>query len=464
MIRRLILWARILWDKVVYNERLAGLIRVLFFIFLTLTLAYMGYAYFEKVDTSTVEAVWLVKYNFPILASIVKLVIRFGYFLVYGFRFFIIPVGIFIGVYLASAYYVQDIYELPKYSSALRYVFSSFTSWLLPYLVIENGKKQIARGETNLIDIIGGPGNVLIRPGNVVLFESLRFPSSVRSNPFNRISRFETIREIVSLDDYHGFIESLMRTKTKDGIELTVRDVHFRYRLRTGKRYGDYEKRNAQEPYPYSVNAVKNMAYNRSVGMRGLTSWHDMITLRIDGGITDYIKEHTFDHLTAPTYEDQDPRKIISNKIMKGNLRKVLRNHGAELLWLDIGHFEVSDKMIQTLTDQEVPQSDMVADQRVDTWGARLDGAAMVVRAHGEARRMAYQEMGRAEGQADLLLSILQGLDEAGFEAGRGSEEERRESLRRIVWARIAQIFDAVAEEEKKNQSRNTLPPKTTKG
>jgi hypothetical protein len=126
--------------------------------------------------------------------------------------------------------------------------------------------------------------------------------------------------------------------------------------------------------------------------------------------------------------------------MLKGGLRAGLRNFGAELLWLDIGHFEVAESMIDT-----------VAEQRVDTWGARWDGEAMVVRAHGEARRMAYQEMGRAEGQADLLMSILQALDEAGFEEGRDEEEQRRDSLRRIIWARVAQIFDTAAEEEQRN-------------
>ena len=62
-----------------------------------------------------------------------------------------------------------------------------------------------------MIDTIGGPGYVNIRPGNVVLFESLRSPSNVRANTVNFISRFVTIKEIVSLEDQHGFIEHVSR-------------------------------------------------------------------------------------------------------------------------------------------------------------------------------------------------------------------------------------------------------------
>ena len=113
------------------------------------------------------------------------------------------------------------------------------------------------------------------------------------------ISRFENIKEIVSLDDQHGFIEDL-KVKTKDGIQLVVRDIHFRYRLRTGRRFGDHEKRRAVNPYLFSIQAVKDMAYNRSVRTTGLSDWHMTVRLAVDGAITDYIKAHKFDQLTSP--------------------------------------------------------------------------------------------------------------------------------------------------------------------
>jgi hypothetical protein len=271
----------------------------------------------------------------------------------------------------------------------------------------------------------------------------------VRANTINFISRFETIKEIVSLDDQHGFIEEV-KAKTKDGIEVVVHDVHYRYRLRTGRRFGDHERRRASNPYPYSVQAVKNMAYNRSVRKEGLSSWHAVVRLAFDGGITDYIKSHKFDNLTAPDYEDSDPRAEIAQSMMKG-IRLRLRNIGAELLWFDVGHFGVSDKMREE-----------IADQRVDTWSARWDGDAMVVRSYGEARRLAYQDMGRAEGQADLLLSIIQALDEVGYEGGFGEGEKQKErlkNLRGIIWMRIAQILDAAAEEGRDSTTGNRLPP-----
>jgi hypothetical protein len=385
----------------------------------------------------------------PYYALIPVLLLRFINFLIYGFRHMIIPVAVFIGMLFASAAYVQDVYELPSFRLGLKYIQAAFLGIDYPRLTIAEGKRQIAKGDVNLIDTIGGPGYVNIRPGNVVLFESLRLPSSVRANTVNFITRFETIKEIVSLEDQHGFIEQVA-AKTKDGIEVVVRDIHYRYRLRTGRRFGDHERRKAVDPYPYSVQAVKDMAYSRTVSSDGVSSWHMAVGGAINGGIIDFIKSHKFNHLTSPNYEDDDPRDEISNA-MNQRIRLGLRNVGAELLWFDAGHFDVSDRM-----------KTAIEDQRADTWSARWDGDAMVVRSYGEARRIAYNDIGRAEGQADMLLSIIQALDEAGFESGieDGEQGEQKiKNLRAIIWMRIAQILDTAAAGKQQDSSKEMLPP-----
>ncbi len=441
------------FDKFFYDDRFAGFTRFMFFLSLTGALVLLGYNIFENCDTTGLEESWKARYPIVTIQWMLVAVIRFSSFVLHSFRHAIIPVSMFFGVLFASAFYVQDVYELPSFRLALNYIFASFVGFGYPNLTIEDGKKQIKKGETNLLDTIGGPGYVNIRPGNVVLFESLRSPSSVRSSGFHFISRFETIREIVSLDDQHGFIEELKtKVRTKDGIQIIVRDVHYRYRLRTGRRFGDYEKRKAIDPYPYSVQAVKDMAYNRSARATGLTDWHSTIQLAVDGAITDYIKAHKFDQLTAPSYEDADPRADISKKMMSKGIRNRLRNWGAELLWFDIGHFDVVEQV------EGIEMKRTVEEQRIDTWSARWDGDSMIIRAAGEARRMAYQEVGRAEGQADVLLSIIRSLEEAGFEPG-----ANQENLRAIVWMRVAQILDAAAEEDKRDTTRKKLPPQEQK-
>jgi len=440
-------------DKYFYDERYAGRLRFWFFLATTAVVVLLGVYLFEDVDTTAIEESWRSRYPLNIIIQLSgSLVIRVCSFFYFGFRHMIIPVSIFSGVLFASAYYVQDVYELPSLRLALRYIYASFTGTNLPRLTIADGEKQTRKGEVNLIDTIGGPGYVNIKPGNVVLFESLRSPSSVRASKLHFISRFETIKEIVSLDDQHGFIE-VLKAKTRDGIQLVVRDVHYRYRLRTGRRFGDHERRRAIKPYRYSIQAVKDMAYNRSVTTKGLSDWHTTVRLAVEGAITDYVKSHKFDQLTAPNYEDEDPRSEISKKMMGTDVRGRLRKSGAELLWFDVGHFDVIE-----LVSEEVEVKRTIEEQRIDTWSARWDGDAMIIKAAGEGRRMSYEEVGRAEGQAEILSSIIKALEESGFDA-----DDDPEKFRALVWMHVAQVLDRIAEEDQKQGNADKLPPRSMK-
>jgi hypothetical protein len=87
-----------------------------------------------------------------------------------------------------------------------------------------------------------------------------------------------------------------------------------------------------------------------------------------------------------------------------------------------------------------------VAEQRVNTWQARWMGNATIMRAYGESQRLAYEEMGRAEAQAEMLMSIVHGLEDV---AARG---EPRHNIRALYLARIAQLLEVMGKQQ-------SLPP-----
>ncbi len=350
-----------------------------------------------------------------------------------SFPFFIPPLVAMVAALLAGARYVQDIYELPHFTYGLRYMLASAFGMSYPHLRIHEGKKVLKEGEVNLIDQVGGPGYVRITPGNVVLFERLSGFSSVAAAGLHFIRRGETIKEIASLEDQEGMAD--MQAVTKDGIEVVIREVHFRYRLRAGKRSADVA-RTPENPYPFSTQAVRNMAYNRFVRANGLTPWHDSIQKVVDTVITDYVAQHQLDHLTARAQGDKDPREEIRKIMAHPATRERFKNLGAELLWFDIGHIEIPDRK--------------VAEQRLDTWGAEWIGDAEVRKAAGDAQRIFYQEIGRAEAQANMLMSILSSLK--SIENQQGSEE----NMRNLILSRTAQLLDAMAEQESAEDESET--------
>jgi hypothetical protein len=347
---------------------------------------------------------------------------------IFSLQFWIMPLAAFIGAILVGAHYVKDVYELPSLRLGIRYLRASAFSLIYPQLRIRDGVKVLKEGEVNLLEAVGGPGYVYVTPGSIVLTERLTSPANVHGTGIHFITRQERVKETATLEDQHAHIEKLEAT-TKDGIEVDVVDVQYRYRLRTGRQFGDYTQRSPTEPYPYSVQAMRNLTYNRTVGVRGITPWKDQVRIAIDGVIKDYIFKHQIDFLTAPDFtQEVDPRHEINQMLFSKAARGRLSRVGAELLWADIGHIDIKE--------EEVDQ------QRLDTWAAKWVGRASVIRAYGEAQELAYQDLGRAEAQAEMLMSILHSLDEV--ELG----DKPGENLRKVILVRTAQILEAIAEQE----------------
>jgi hypothetical protein len=210
---------------------------------------------------------------------------------------------------------------------------------------------------------------------------------------------------------------------TRDGIPVNLRDINFRFRILPETQRGRPLFRSLENPYPFSQEAMQSMAYNLNVEEDGSTSWRASVQRAVIGTITDYFNSHSIDHLTAPRQAGVNPRRAILEELEIQN-RRALRRLGAELIWIDIGHCDI--------TPDEVDAT------RIDLWAAEWQGNAQAVLAEAEARRQALEELGRAEAQATLIRSITTVLEKAG---ATGSDKEL---LRKLLVARTAQILDAM--------------------
>lgn len=342
-------------------------------------------------------------------------------------RYVMVPLLALVLALIIGARYVQDIYQINSFRQSLRYLVASLFGISYPMLVIEDGKRKIRPGEENLLDIIGGPGYVVIRPGSVVLFEQLDNPSNVRADGMHFITRFETVKEIASLQDQHGVIDSL-RAVTKDGVAVVARDVHFRYRLYASRRFSGEASRSIDVPYPYSAQAVSNMTYRRAVRQEGYSTWAATVQLLFEGEIQGFIRQSTIDQVTAPEQEGADPRGDIHKLYKSPAFRERFRGAGAELLWYGIGHLEINTPGIN--------------ERRISTWQAEWFGEAKVVRAPSEGIEQAYQEIGRAQAQAEMLNSILFELRDLP-----SNPEKRKQVLHNLFLVRMGNILSAISEE-----------------
>jgi len=369
---------------------------------------------------------WILIIAFLLFIVIDLLLYHFSTMLGRGFRYLILPPAILSFLFFMGALYVKEAYNLHSLGSAFQFLMAALFAFDYPMLIVSQGEKQVRPETENIIEKIGGPGYVVILPGNVALVESLIGDLRVLGSGWYFLTRQESVKEVLGLDERDAKVEKISAT-TKDGIEVEVRDVHYRYRLLADPSPEGGLGRTPEDPYPFSSESVINMTYNRNVSAAGISTWHATVNQVVDSIITDNIRKNPVDYLTAPNLQGTDPRGEIYKLFNSETARSRFKAVGAELLWIGIGHFDIPDKQVD--------------EQRVSAWQAKWIGDAKVVRAFGEAKRIAYQEMGRAEAQAEMVMSIVHALEEAG------EQGNPRQKMRAVYLAKIAQLLDSMSQQ-----------------
>jgi hypothetical protein len=407
-------------------QSLMGGIRLFVFgVFLVIAIGWFGSTQLDGINPVDIadqyrESIWYFKHlPQPMLVFIASI------FNLNSLRYMIAPTAAITCVLIAGAYYVQDVYALPTFQDGMKYVIASMFGVNYPVLVIDKGETQTKKGSTNLIEKIGGPGFVIIEPGNAAMFRKLHGPSAAKLSEGHFLAPFEVLAQAVNLDDQHGYKESVNAT-TRDGIKVLLKDINFRFRVKQETdAAGTATPRSLNNPYPFSQEAIRDMTFGQMIEKNGAELWRKAIDRMVVGAITDFISEKNIDYLTAPRSNDFEPRLEMKKQLFVPEAKKRLANLGAELLWVDVGHIEIEDESVDEL--------------RTTLWSAEWAGDANVVRAYGDAVRQAYQELGRAEAQADLIISIAGALNDAEVEG------QSQDNVRKILLARTAQILDAMS-------------------
>lgn len=407
-----------------------GIIRLFSIFLIFLFFIQIGRLIFEQVDTGAVMAVW--DDNNSLLQNIpagIQWLIAFLFSGVF-FRYFYFPIMAFIGAILLLSRYIQDTYQLPSFRQSLGYVLAIIIGTQIPRVKIKDGRIKSEAQEINLLELKGGPGIVSVSADSAVLIENLERPVRVVPNGSDFVSQTELIKVVNSLEDQHGFIESIPAT-TKDGIPILVRDIHFRYRVQR-------ETVSDKDPaHPILDLAMWKIAYNRIVTKNGASNWRSSVQSTVQSEITNYVSGSRIDDLTTtPINKNMNPRAEIRDKLLEDS-RERFNQQGTDLLWVDIGHFDILRKEER--------------DPRPEKWGKKWEGISKTERAFGEKERLYHQELGRAEAQSEIISMIMKSFKEASI------SENRRENLQKIILIRTAQVLEAMTEKKEGPE----VPPKT---
>lgn len=350
-----------------------------------------------------------------------------------GWKYLSLAFGTIIGIILGAVLYLKDIYEIWKFWKVFWYLLTViFPCWWIPFwmtsLKVSSGRREIADGEVNTLDRIGGPGRLIVEPGNVVILETLLAPARILGAGEHRVRKGEIIKAVIALEEYSGQIDKITAS-TQDGIDVKVTDVEFRFCINPATQTP--ASRTMQNPYPFSRKSVYDLVYNRTVSADGTTGdWMGAVQGVIRGIIAEHISAHDLDTLLSPAVRDAHPMFELRRKFSEPQNQEKIKGAGAKLLWINIGNF--------------VAESDDIEKQRLQVWLAKQSGVEKIMQAQGEAEKISSRERGRAEAQVVLLRSIAQALQEIDA-GGKLDKAKTAKNLWNIVMARTAQILESMS-------------------
>jgi WD40 repeat protein len=381
-------------------------------------------------------------------------------------------------------------------TSVLRFLISLFVP-LYPTEVIENGRLLKNPEVFSSVDVIGGPARVVVHPGNVVAFQTNRMQTNVVTNTTYYLRPFERIRNIISLEDHYCEKDSL-ETYTRDGIQITLKNVRFRYRVKFNtypkdmdrvkeillQSVDDEKERQALEAIMEDVNRDNLHEYRsrltaeafrllrtflqekesttQRVLERGFNPYDNVdrdslqtaarkldypiaVEKFIQRKVRHFINIRPLDFFTAPQRIAQPPvkpqpnnpngwvREQFRRQVLK-EAAPILKEFGVELLWIDVGNIEINRESIKQT--------------RKKLWEWRLRRHYDVLRKEGESRVVAYREIGRIKGEADVANAIIESLNtwqEHLEEEAKGAPDEVRAKIEKrqqmMITSRIAEIL-----------------------
>lgn len=340
-------------------------------------------------------------------------------------KYYTVIVVLIIQSFYIGARYLQDIYEAPGITHMFLHLLAVIFGSNIPKMKITHGQRDI-KEDYNRIDEIGGPGILQIGRDNVVALETLQSQGNVLLAGERYISRFDYINSVFSTEEQYGVIDKI-DTLTADGIQVRIKNVQFRFRidgysvLKDGFHIKDY--------IPYK-NAVTYLAYQRPVDDKGiLPMWTGAVSGMVTGVIKEQVNSTYLDDLIAPSHIKGHPLEILRNEFTLPKIHDRFKNKGIKLIACNIGEISMNTEGID------------IDGERLKAWLVKQSGVLKVIRAQGEAESLVSHERGRTEGQAMLLKSIANALQDVGIKGDDAASI--RKNLRNILLTRTAQILEA---------------------
>ena len=392
---------------------------------------------------------------------------------------FLVPILMIYAMMLqAAGTYIMQAYGIGSRELAIKFLMSAmfgfyFETWggfflsllwpVFPKARVVNGNLEHDPDRFEYVDIIGGPGRIHVRPGNVASFMTNRMQTAVVTNMTYWLRPFERLRNIISLEE-QTFTKDEIETYTRDGIKIKVKNIEVRYRIphtdgrekwsdyrnqfialgRSPKERRDFgkifdavRKDNIEEiSRTYRLNAhpqaqklkgflnkvadlIKddellyiNRAPNEygNIDRKALQSainnlyWNITVEKTLEKRVRFFVNRHNLDYFTAPNFVEKK-----DNDLPNGHFRVEFRDQvlkDANSVLKPVGaEVTFMDVGIFEINRKEIETA------RYTLWQWKTRTQADRIRSEGQAILEQARNRGRNEGERRIVEKIIEGLD-----------------------------------------------------
>ena len=298
--------------------------------------------------------------------------------LVLGGVLVIIPLGIFS---LIGSEAILALFEAEGISrwDAFRYQWSLLLGIQHPWQVVEDGKVKVPKPK-GILSEIGGPGIVVIQPGNAVVFERLGRVTRIEGPGVVKTKRFERIKEVIDLRPQWATVKA-ENVLTKDRVPLTIElGVGYRIELKedTDERLESVLETDSEaftreigEIYRVYEETVRKAAYNVTAA-----GWQTTTREAAKTFLRDIVALYDFDEVFQLRGEagfGKDRRTIHQiEEAVKKKLARAAVNWGVKITIIDIDNIEIPLILKEQIVDEVIKKwRGKIANEQSETEIAR---------------------------------------------------------------------------------------------
>ncbi|HFD38562.1 MAG TPA: SPFH/Band 7/PHB domain protein [Anaerolineae bacterium] len=282
-----------------------------------------------------------------------------------------------------------------------------------PYYIVENGEITQTKPK-GLLPKIGGPGLVIIKPYNAVVFEQGGRVTRIEG-PGRVLTRFmEFPKEVLNLRK-QWISWTAENVLTKDHIPL-IFHCGVGFRIEAAKDTAKWLSRPLSEEeggqfmglisgdYKVYQHTLYRATYGTTAAGWRLTSQAATETQLLNV-VRGYSLEDFYKLKDGGLTTDES---IIGEIVQKtlSRVSKISPSWGVTITGFKISHFEAPEEMTDKLLELWAAR---YAQQRIRI-EAEAEKAATILRGEGEAGAITVRELARAEAQTRMVLAIRQGL------------------------------------------------------